>query len=104
MPDGYCRAINPEGGNVNKVIEVTDQNFEAEVLGSDLSTVVDFRAPWCGPCRMVSPIYDKLSEEYDGRFKFCKINIDENLQMAIKYGITSIPKCTPCCRRAEESQ
>jgi thioredoxin 1 len=81
----------PEGGNMSKVIEVTDQNFEQEVLNSDLPTEVDFWAPWCGPCMMVSPIYDKLSEEYQGRFKFCKLNVDENKQTAMKYQIMSIP-------------
>jgi len=76
---------------MSKVIEITDQNFEEEVLNSDLPTEVDFWAPWCGPCMMVSPIYDKLSEEYDGRFKFCKINVDENQRTATKYQIMSIP-------------
>jgi thioredoxin 1 len=76
---------------VSKVVEVTDQNFEEEVLESDLPTEVDFWAPWCGPCMMVSPIYDKLSEEYDGRFKFCKMNVDENQRTAVKYQIMSIP-------------
>jgi thioredoxin 1 len=75
---------------MSKVIEVTDQNFEEEILKSDLPTEVDFWAPWCGPCVRVSPIYDKLSEEYEN-FKFCKINVDENPQMARKYGIMSIP-------------
>ena len=72
------------------VVEVTDQTFEAEVIKSDVPTEVDFWAPWCGPCRMVSPIYDKLAGEYDN-FKFCKINVDENQQIAARYQIMSIP-------------
>jgi thioredoxin 1 len=76
---------------MSEVIEVTDQNFDAEVLNSDLPTEVDFWAPWCGPCHMVSPIYDKLAGEYEGRFKFCKINVDENHETARKYQIMSIP-------------
>jgi thioredoxin len=72
------------------VVEVTDENFEGEVLRSDTPTEVDFWAPWCGPCHMVSPIYDKLSEEYEN-FKFCKINVDENPKTAMEYHIVSIP-------------
>jgi thioredoxin 1 len=75
---------------MSKVIEITDRNFEEEVLGSDVPTEVDFWAPWCGPCTMVSPVYDTLSEEYVD-FKFCKLNVDENPQMAAKYQIMSIP-------------
>jgi thioredoxin 1 len=76
---------------MSKIVKVTDQNFEEEVLNSDLPTEVDFWAPWCGPCQMVIPIYEKLSEEYDGRFKFCMINVDENQRTAVKYQIMSIP-------------
>jgi len=76
---------------VSKIVQITDQNFEEEVLRADLPTEVDFWAPWCGPCRMVIPIYEKLSEEYHGRFKFCMINVDENQQTAVKYQIMSIP-------------
>jgi len=76
---------------MSKIVEVTDQNFEEEVLESDLPTEVDFWAPWCGPCQMVIPIYEKLSEEYEGRFKFCMINVDGNQRAAAKYQIMSIP-------------
>ncbi len=76
---------------MSEVIEITDQNFEEEVLKSDVPTEVDFWAPWCGPCKMVSPIYDKIAKEYDGKFKFCKIDVDKYQQVAGKYKISSIP-------------
>ena len=76
---------------MSNVVEVNDQNFIEEIIESELPTEVDFWAPWCGPCKMVAPIYDKLSEEYDGRFKFCKINVDENPTTAMKYQVMSIP-------------
>jgi len=73
------------------VIDVTDKNFEEEVIKSALPVLVDLWAPWCGPCRMVAPVVDKLAEHYDGNFKFCRLNVDENPQTASKYRIMSIP-------------
>jgi thioredoxin 1 len=71
--------------------DVTDQNFEDEVLKSTLPVLVDLWAPWCGPCRMVEPVVDKLAEKYDQRFKFCRLNVDQNPQTASNYQIMSIP-------------
>ena len=68
-----------------------ESNFEAEVLQSDLPVFVDFYADWCGPCKMMSPVIDKLAEDYDGRIKVGKVNVDENGDLAVKYGIMSIP-------------
>ena len=68
-----------------------ESNFEAEVLKSDIPVFVDFYADWCGPCKMMSPVIDKLSEEYAGKIKVGKVNVDENSDLAMKYGIMSIP-------------
>jgi len=73
------------------VIEVTDQNFEDEVIKSALPVLVDLWAPWCRPCHMVAPVIDKLAEKYNGKVKFCRLNVDENPQTAAQYRIMSIP-------------
>ena len=73
------------------VIDITDQNFEDEVIKSALPVLVDLWAPWCGPCRIVAPVVDKLAERYEGKFKFCRLNVDENPQTASKYRVMSIP-------------
>lgn len=71
--------------------EVTDATFKDEVLNSDLPVLVDFWAPWCGPCRMVSPIVDEIAQEQADKLKVVKLNTDDNLETASAYGITSIP-------------
>ena len=69
----------------------TDSNFETEVLQADKLSVIDFWAPWCGPCLALGPTIETLAKEYDGKVKVGKVNVDENPQLSINYGITSIP-------------
>ena len=73
------------------VLDVTDQNFENEVLKSELLVLVDFWAPWCGPCIRISPLVEKFSEEFRGKLKCCKLNVDESRDTAMKYQVRSIP-------------
>ena len=73
------------------IISLTQENFSSEVLQSQSPVLVDFWAEWCGPCKMISPILDELAEEYDGKVKIGKVNIDEQQGLAAEYGIRAIP-------------
>lgn len=74
-----------------KPIEVTDQEFEAQVLNSETPVLVDFWADWCAPCKMIAPIVEDLADEYEGQVQFAKVDVDTNPMTATKFGIRSIP-------------
>jgi len=72
-------------------LKITKKNFEEEVLKSDLPVLVDFWADWCGPCKMLGPVIAELAEDYDGKVKVCKVNVDEEPELAAKFKVMSIP-------------
>ena len=74
-----------------KPVTITDSNFESEVIKSNIPVLIDFWATWCGPCKAIAPIVEDLAKEYDGKIKIGKVDVDDNQQTAIKYGVRSIP-------------
>jgi len=75
----------------DKIVQVTDDSFESEVLQSNIPVLVDYWADWCGPCKMIAPVLDEICDEYDGRVKIAKLNIDESPNTPPRYGIRGIP-------------
>ncbi|MFC1822792.1 thioredoxin [Thermodesulfobacteriota bacterium] len=76
---------------MSTLMEVSDENFESEIINSDIPAMVDFWAEWCGPCRMVGPIVEELAKEYAGKIKMAKMNVDQNRETPAKFGIRNIP-------------
>jgi thioredoxin 1 len=89
---GRCIPSRQRGTMAGKnVLEFTDKNFESEVLKSDVPVLVDFTATWCGPCKALAPIVDKIADEFEGKVKVGKLDIDANQQITVKYGVRSVP-------------
>jgi thioredoxin 1 len=76
---------------MSNIVNVTDETFEQEVLKADLPVLVDFWAPWCGPCKMIAPVLDELSGVYEGKLKICKVDVDVNKSSPAKFNVRGIP-------------
>jgi thioredoxin len=74
------------------IVELSSDNWQTDVVNASVPVVVDFWAPWCGPCRLLGPIVDRIADQFAGKAKVGKVNIDENQELAVKYGITNIPR------------
>jgi thioredoxin len=75
----------------DKIVHVTDASFETDVLGAGVPALVDFWAAWCGPCKMIAPLLDQVADEFDGKVKVCKVDVDANPQTAAKFSVRGIP-------------
>jgi thioredoxin 1 len=89
---GFIKNVREKGGvKVSKLLQVNDNNFEDEIIKSDLPSMVDLWAPWCQPCIIIGPWVEELAQKYDGRFKVAKMNVDENSIVPNRYGVRAIP-------------
>ena len=91
--EGYCHCMlhYKSTKEIKKMLNITKASFDKEVMSSDIPVVLDFWAEWCGPCRMLSPVLEDLAAEYGDRVLFCKINVDDEPELAARFGIASIP-------------
>lgn len=83
-------AVSAWKGDIMAILHITNENFEAEVLNSEIPVLVDFWATWCGPCQMFGPVIDEVAEEVTD-VKICKVNVDEQQELAVRYGVMTIP-------------